>query len=291
MRSRRALLYTPGDDLRKIQKAATLDVDCICLDMEDAVAVSRKEAARRITAESLAYQSFQQSERLARINSVGSGLEELDLEAVLPSHPDGIVIPKIEAAAQIQHISQIITDFEQENGWTDGGIGLLVVVESALGIIHLKEIACSDSRLKAIIFGAEDFTRTIGAMRTREGWEVLYARSAVVTYAAANGLQALDMVFLDFTDSTGLYQEARSGAEIGFAGKQIIHPDQIALVQEAFTPDDAAIAYAQKVLELSSRYEREGKGAFALDGKMIDAPIIKQAERVLLLARAAGKIG
>ena len=289
MRPRRALLYTPGDDLKMIQKTTSLDVDCICLDMEDGVAANRKEEARRTIADSFTRLDFGRSERLARINSVGSGFEEVDLEVVLPSRPEGIVIPKIETAMQLQKVSQYITDYENKKGWPAGEIALLAVIESAIGILNLREIANSDRRLQAIIFGAEDFTKTTGATRTHDGWEVFYARSAVVTHAAAFDLQALDMVFLDFSDFEGLYQEALSGAKLGFDGKQIIHPNQIETVHDAFTPDEASIAYAQKVLELFAIYQAEGKGAFALDGKMIDAPIIKQAERLLMLARRAGK--
>lgn len=290
MRPRRALLYTPGDDLRKIQKTTTLDVDCICLDMEDAVAENRKGAARQIIADALIQLDFERSERLARINSVGSGFEEEDLQAVLPSHPEGIVIPKIETAEQVKKVSGIIADHENKSGWPAGEIGVLVVVESAAGILNLKEIAASDSRLQAIIFGAEDYTRSIGAVRTRENLEVLFARSMIIACAAASGLQALDMVYLDFKDPRGLYQEALSGSKMGFDGKQIIHPDQIKPVQEAFTPDESSIAEALRILEHAAKFQAEGKGAFALDGRMIDAPIIKQAENVLILASTAGKI-
>jgi citrate lyase beta subunit len=280
----------PGDDLHKIQKATTLDVDCICMDMEDGVALNRKGEARQTVAEALRSLDFKRSERLARINAVGSGLEDLDLQAVLPAHPAGIVIPKVENAAQIQSISQKIAEFENRSGWQVGAIPLLVVVESASGILNLAEIAGADPRLQAIIFGAEDFAGDIGAVRTHQGWEVFYARSAVVTHAAAFDLQAIDMVFIDFTDREGLHQEAVAGARLGFSGKQVIHPNQVTLVQEALTPDDEQIAYALKVQQLFEEHQLAGKGAFALDGKMIDAPILKLAERTLASARAAGKI-
>jgi citrate lyase beta subunit len=194
MRARRALLYTPGDDLYKIQKASTLGVDCICLDMEDGVALNRKVEARQTIAQALQSIDFGRSERLARINPVGSGYEHNDLETVLPAHPDGIVIPKVEFAEQVQWASQVIGKYEKNSGWNtpssesaglDTGIPLLVGVETARGIVNLKEIVSADPRLDGIIFGAEDFAGDIGATRTPQGWEVFYARSAVVTYAAA----------------------------------------------------------------------------------------------------------
>jgi citrate lyase beta subunit len=299
MRARRALLYTPGDDLYKIQKASTLGVDCICMDMEDGVALNRKAEARLTIAQALQNIDFGRSERLARINPVGSWLERDDLETVLPAHPDGIVIPKVEFAEQVQWASQYIGRYEKTSGWKTTasesagshiGIPLLVGVETARGIVNLKEIVSADPRLEGIIFGAEDFAGDIGAIRTQQGWEVFYARSAVVTYAAAYGLQAIDMVQIDFKDVERLYQEALEGAHMAFAGKQVIHPSQIEPVQRAFTPSDEAIAHAQRLLQAFEDHQELGKGAFALDGKMIDAPIVRAAERVLALARAAGKV-
>jgi citrate lyase beta subunit len=287
---RRALLYMPGDDLRKIQKATTLDVDCICMDMEDGVAPNRKAEARAVIAQALHNLDFGRSERLVRINAVGSGLETADLEMALPARPQGVVIPKLEYAEQIQWVSQQIWKYERNAGWPEGGIRLLVVVESARGILSLAQIAAADPRLEAMIFGAEDFASDIGAIRTSAGMEVFYARSALVTHAAAFALQAIDMVFIDFRDSEGLRREALQGAQMAFAGKQIIHPNQVAPVQEAFTPSDEAIAHARRLMAAFEQHQQAGRGAFALDDKMIDAPLVKAAERVLALARAAGKI-
>jgi citrate lyase beta subunit len=234
--------------------------------------------------------NFHRSERLVRLNAVGSGLEEQDLLTVLPAHPDGVVIPKVENQSQIKAISAGITRFETQNGLPPGQIPIIVVVESARGLLNLIEISCASSRLEAIIFGAEDFAGDLGAIRTQEGWEVFYARSAVVTHAAAYGLQAIDMVYTNFQDPEGLQNEAMAGARLGFSGKQVIHPNQVAAVQAAFTPSDASIAYAQRIMAYYAEHQDAGKGVFALDGKMIDAPIIKSAERVLSLARAVGRI-
>jgi len=280
----------PGDDLRKIRKATMLDVDCVCMDMEDGVALNRKAEARQTIAEALQRLDFGRAERLARINAIGSGFEADDLAAVLPAHPDGIVIPKMESAEQIRWVSQLIANQEAQNSWPAGGICLLVVVETARGIVNLAQIAAADPRLQAIIFGAEDFAGDIGATRTAEAWEVFYARSAVVTHAAAFGRQAIDMVYIDFNDLAGLQREALEGARMAFAGKQVIHPNQVAPVQQAFTPGDEAIAYARRVIQAFEENQQAGKGAFALDGKMIDAPILKAAERVIALAGTAGKL-
>ena len=286
MTSRRALLYIPGDDGRKIAKAATLDVDSICLDMEDGVALNRKQAARETIAQALLEQNFGRAERLARINPIGSGLEMEDLAAVLPAHPDGIVIPKVEDAEQVRWVSAQIA----AAGYAVEQMGLSCMIETARAIVNLATIAAADPRLHALIFGAEDLANDIGALRTPSAWEVFYARSAVVTHAAAFNLQAIDMVYVDFQDEQGLRREARQGAEMGFAGKQIIHPRQVNPVQEAFTPGEPEIAHARRIVEAFAEHQSSGKGAFALDGKMVDAPVVKAAERILERARAAGKI-
>ncbi len=289
MPSRRALLYMPGDDWKKITKALTLSVDCICMDMEDGVAPNRKAQARSTIAKALGELDFGRSEALVRINAVGSGLEKDDIQAVLPNHPDGIVIPKIETLDQIQWGSGMIESAELEYGWPLNSVRMLVGVETARGILNLKEIA-SHPRLDAIIFGGEDFAASIGATRTPAAGELLYARQAVVTACAAYEIQAIDIVNIDFHDTEGLLAEARRGAEWGFSGKQIIHPNQVEPVQEAFTPADDAIARAQRLVETFEASQAEGRGAYALDGKMIDLPLLKSAQNVLERARAAGKI-
>jgi citrate lyase beta subunit len=290
MHSRRALLYMPGDDRRKIEKATTLGVDCICMDMEDGVAVTRKAEARAVIAQAMKELDFGKSERCIRINSFGSGFEEFDLVAALATNPDSIVVPKIETAEQVKWISEHIETYELSSNNNVGSIRLLIGVETAKGILNLREIATSDKRLEAIIFGAEDYAASVGATRTKEGTEVFYARSAVVTACAANDLQAIDMVYIDFRDIEGLRVEAQQGAGLGFSGKQIIHPNQVIPVQEAFTPSDEAIAYAQRVVETFEASQKEGQGAYALDGKMIDMPLLRNAQKVLERAKAAGKV-
>jgi len=290
MHSRRALLYMPGDDRRKIEKATTLGVDCVCMDMEDGVAITHKSEARAVIAQAMKDLDFGRSERCIRINSVGSGFEKYDLAAAVATNPDAVVVPKIETAQQLRSISEYIEMYELASRMEIGTIRMLVGVETARGVLNLKEIAEADRRLEAIIFGAEDYAASIGATRTKESTEVLYARSAVVTACAANELQAIDMVYIDFRDAEGLRAEADQGAQIGFSGKQIIHPNQVAPVQQAFTPSDEAIEYAQRVVTAFAASQKEGRGAFALDGKMIDMPLLKNAQKVLERARAAGKI-
>ena len=227
MRSRRALLYMPGDDRRKIEKATTLGVDCICMDLEDGTALNKKAEARGVIAQAMRELDFGKSERCIRINSVGSGFEKDDLTAALAAGPDTIVLPKVESAEQVKWVSGEIESYELSNGLPVGGIRLLAGLETAKGVLNLKEIAGADKRLEALIFGGEDFAASIGATRSSEATELLYARQAVVTACAAHEIQAIDIVYIDFRDTEGLRREAQQGADWGFVGKQIIHPNQV----------------------------------------------------------------
>ena len=250
---------------------------------------TKRLKARAVIAQAMKELDFGNSERCIRINSIGSGIEKRDLVAALATNPDAIVVPKIETAEQVKWVSERIESYELSSNLNIGAIRLLIGVETAKGILNLKEIAEADKRLEAIIFGAEDYAASVGATRTKEATEVLYARSAVVTACAANDLQAIDMVYIDFRDLEGLRVEAEQGAGLGFSGKQVIHPNQVVPVQEAFTPSDSAIEYAKRIVELFESSQKEGKGAYALDGKMIDMPLLKNAQKVLDRAKAAGK--
>ena len=280
-RVRRSILYMPGDDRRKIEKAQTLGLDSFCMDLEDGVALNNKPAARESVKSALKELDFGHTERLVRINPAETVLATQDLESLLVARPDGIVVPKVESAADIQWVALQLDAADMP---------IIAIVETARGIINLKEIGAAGSTLSALAFGAEDLAGDIGATRTKAGWEVLYARSAVITHAAANGLQALDMVFVDFRDPENLALEAQAGASMGYDGKQAIHPNQIEVINQAFTPSQEEIEKAQRVVVEFDKNSQAGTGAFAIDGKMIDMPLYRSAQNKLAKARAAGLI-
>ena len=288
MHSRRALLYMPGDNWKMITKSVTLGVDSICMDMEDGTAVNKKAEARATIVKALQELDFGASEKLARINSVGSGFEKDDIETVLPHHPDGIMIPKVESYEHVEWANRIIEAAELKYGWAMNSVRVLIGVETARGILNLKEIA-AHPRLDAIIFGGEDFAASVGATRTKDAIELLYARQAVVVACAVFDLQAIDIVTIDYKDIEALRVESEFGARLGFVGKQIIHPAQVEPVKTAFTPNDEAVVYAKRIIETFEASQKEGKGAYSLDGKMIDMPLVKNAQKVLARAKAAGK--
>jgi citrate lyase beta subunit len=278
----------PGDSQRKIEKALTLGADCACMDLEDGVAAGQKVTARAVVRQALTTADFGRSERLVRINAFGSGLEAADLADTIGGRPDGVVLPKVEGAEAVRWLDQQISTAEEHYGWPAGEIAIIAIVETARGIVRLDEICSSSARLQALIFGAEDLAADMGATRTRDGAEVFFARSTLVTWAAAYWLQAIDMVYVDYQDLDGLAREARQGAELGFAGKQAIHPGQINPIQAAFTPSAEAIERARRIVSAAEANEAAGLGAFAVEGKMVDAPVIRAAEAVLAKARAAG---
>ncbi|HBY95080.1 MAG: CoA ester lyase [Ardenticatenaceae bacterium] len=287
-RVRRALLFTPGDEMHKIEKAAKLNVDSLIMDLEDGVALNRKAEARRTVATALRTLGFGQTERLVRLNPAGSPWQGDDLSATIDARPDGYVLPKVESPEEVRVLSTTIAAAERARGWPEGSIRLLVMIETALGVLQLRQIAAADPRLEALIFGAEDLAGDLGATRTPEGWEIFYARSAVVVAAAAYGLQAIDMIFAHLTDLDGLSRETRQAAQMGYSGKTVIHPRQIEPVQAVFTPSSEEIERAQRLIEAYAEFQAGGTGAFAWEGKMVDAPMIRAAEQTLARARAAG---
>ncbi len=281
---RRSLLFAPGDDLRKLSKAARCNADCVILELEDGVAPNRKADARQTVIETLRTVDFGRRERLIRVNGTATPFFEADLRQTIGAHPDGYVLPKVESADEIKRISDFLGAAEREYGWEPESIALLILIESPRGLLNLREICEADSRLRAIFFGAEDYANLVGAQRTREATEVLFARSAVVNACGAFGLQPIDMVFIDFNDDAGLEAECKLGRGLGFVGKQVIHPRQIDIVNNTFSPSEAELAWARRVVEGFARSAAQGAGAFALDGKMIDMPIARQAERILAMA-------
>lgn len=283
---RRCLLFMPGDSRRKIEKGVTLAPDCIIMDLEDGVAMSQKAAARQITAGALQALDFGRSERLVRVNPVGTPLVAADLAAVVPARPAGIVLPKTQSVDDIGWLDAQLAGYERQHGWPVGEIGVIALVESAAGVVNLREIASASPRLVALAFGAEDLSGDIGAIRSPGYSEVQYARQAVVIHAAAAGLQAIDTPHVDLNSPITLAAQSKLAREWGYDGKFAIHPAQIKLIQTAFSPSAAEIAYAQKLVAAWEQHQSSGSGVFTLDDRMIDTPMLRAAQRVLALAAA-----
>ncbi|HCQ00802.1 MAG TPA: CoA ester lyase [Candidatus Latescibacteria bacterium] len=287
---RRSILFMPGDSLRKISKAAHMEVDSIVMDMEDGVALNRKEEARRTIREALRTLDFGGSECLVRLNPIGSGHFTADLEATAAACPDGYVLPKVETAEQMTTACHALTAMEETQGRPPYTLKLLAIIETARGVMNLKEIAGASPRLEALMFGAEDLAGDMGAERTRAGWEIFYARSAVVTAAAAYDLHAIDMIFTDLNDLEGLEEEGRFACRMGYTGKMAIHPRQIPVIHAAFAPSQEDVDRARRLIHAHETHQATGTGAFNFEGTMVDLPLVHAAEHVLAQARLAGML-
>eukprot|EP00042_Codosiga_hollandica_P033372 m.222046 g.222046 ORF g.222046 m.222046 type:complete len:371 (-) comp54171_c1_seq1:860-1972(-) len=300
---RRAFLYLPGHDERKATKAVSLGVDSICLDCEDAVAAERKEDARQGIVNILQTINFGQSEVAVRINSAQTEAASLDLKAIFSSKklPDAIVVPKVNDTTDLEWLFEKVERLRSKSSLHKDSppLRLITQCETAIGLLNLRQICEMDSEEvseslclshQAIIFGGDDFAANIGATRSDGASELMYARQAVVAHAKAFNLQAIDIVRINYKDLAGLKEEAVAGALMGFTGKQIIHPLQAEVVQEAFTPSEARIERARRILSSFIAFKNLGAGAFSMDGLMIDMPTILQAHNVIKLARVAGKI-
>lgn len=293
-RPRRGLLYMPGSSLKMLSKIPTLGADSICCDLEDAVAPNKKVEARNNIVQTLNNTDFGRSERCVRINPVDSSYASDDIHHILSSHtkvlPHTIVLPKVETAMHIHWLHSRITQLTRDRPDRDAGanIKIIALIESARALVNLQSIAEScPERLTAFIFGADDYAADVGAQRTIKSQEVEFARNYILLHAKAAGLQAIDMVNIHFKDKTELLQrECEYGAQLGYTGKQLIHPAQISIAHQAFAPSQERIEWAQQIVAADEKYAEEGVGAFELDGKMIDAPTVKQARKVVALAKA-----
>lgn len=276
-------MYVPGSSQKMLSKVGSLSADCVCLDLEDGVSASQKQHARDNIQQALEQvPRVGQSEILVRINSVGSGLEEADLDSVLSaSHlPDGLVLPKVSSKADLEWLVDGITRRVKDRA---ASLSLVGMIESARAVLNLKEICeAAPSNLQAFIFGADDYAADVGAVRTESSEEVWFARNQMLLFCSAYNLQAIDMVCIDLNNHERLNRESVQGFNMGYSGKQIIHPNQVNIVTTAFTPAAKHLLWALKVTRAFE--ENKSTGAFVVEGSMIDLPTVKQAQR--LLARA-----
>uniref|UniRef100_A0A131Z1N2 Citramalyl-CoA lyase, mitochondrial n=1 Tax=Rhipicephalus appendiculatus TaxID=34631 RepID=A0A131Z1N2_RHIAP len=286
---RRAVLYVPGSDERKITKAFGLDADCMVLDCEDGVAANKKKEARETVARVLDKGERPQGCRdlAVRINAVSTGLAEDDIRCLLgASHlPNTMLVPKVE---EIKQLDWVRDQVERALGKRQHQLELIVCIETALGLLnchqllqHASSMTHSRLQLAGLLFGSDDFTASIGARRTPEATEVLMARQQLVVLAKAYGLQAIDMVTIDLKNEELLRRQCAEGAAMGFTGKQVIHPSQIAPTQEAFAPTPAQLDRAQRLVKEFHQHQQEGKGAFVFEGSMIDMPSVRQALNIV----------
>ena len=286
-RLRRTRLYMPGNNPDLMRNGGLFGADSVILDLEDSVSPGEKDAARILVRNTLLSIDYFDCERIVRINPLSTEFGAEDLEMVVPYGVDTILVPKCETAGDIKAVEEIISGLEKKHclGYE---VLIMPLIETARGIFNAYEIGAAGDRVVALCFGAEDFSADIGTERTKEGTESFTARSMLVLGAKAAGVQVIDTVFSDVQDEEGLIASTREAMALGFEGKGVIHPAQIAPIHAVFSPSPERIEYAKKVVTAIEKARSEGSGVATLGSKMIDAPIETRARKILRLAEALG---
>ena len=289
-RLRRSLLYVPGNMPSMLQNIPLFNCDGVIIDLEDAVPLSEKDAARILVKRFLENFTERNKEVLVRINPLDSKWGYDDLKAVLPALPDGVRLPKADTPETVERLDTLLTEFEEELEVEIGRFGILPSIESARGILNATGIAATSKRVFALAFGAEDYTASMEIERTKGGEELFNARTRVLWAARAAGIQAIDTIFSDVNDMEGLRRETELIKRLGYTGKSLVNPRQIDVVHEVFAPKQEEIDYALSVIEAIKRARLMGTGVISLGGRMVDAPVVKRAVRVLRTAHAHGLV-
>ena len=280
MQPLRSFLFAPGNHARRVEKALSLDADAVILDLEDAVASAEKRATRDAVIAALVRP--RRALLYVRVNAVDTEFCYGDLAATVRPGLDGVILPKVESAAGLATADWLLAQLEREQGLMPRTIDLVPIIETARGLNQIDAILAAGTRVRRIAFGAGDFTLDVNMAWSRDEAELAYARAKIVTASRAAGIEApFDTVWVDLADEEGLEASARTALGFGFQGKMCIHPNQIAVVNRVFTPGEAEIAFAERVVAAFARAEAEGSAAIQLDGKFIDYPILYRAQRVL----------
>ncbi|HUN12338.1 MAG TPA: CoA ester lyase [Rhabdaerophilum sp.] len=290
----RSMLFVPGDDSRKIAKGLGSGADALILDLEDSVAASRKAEARAVVLDTLKNRTAGGPRLVVRINDLRSGHVQDDLAGIMAGAPDAIMLPKCEGGADVQHLGALLAVHEAEENLADGQVKIVAIAtETAAAIFKLGSIPGASLRLDGLTWGAEDLAGAIGAERNRTETGAYtdpfrLARSLALFAAAAAEVTPIDTVYTDFRNPEGLRAECLAARRDGFTAKMAIHPGQVEIINDVFTPDEAAIAHARKIVAFFAA--NPDAGVVGIDGQMIDKPHLVQANRVLARARAARRL-
>ena len=285
---RRTMLYLPGNNPNMLTRGYLFGSDGVVLDLEDAVAMVEKDTARILVSKYLKQGEFGSCYVSVRINGVDTEYWKDDLAAIVPNKRlDGIRVPKVEDAGTVKIIDEELSRLEEKNGLPVGKLTIHCLLETAHGIWNAYEIAKASPRIEAIIPGGEDLRADLKTNRSDDSTELEWARRMLVFAARAAGVEPLDTVFPRITDDEGLRKETEFIKQLGFSGKSIIHPNQIKIIHDIFTPTEAEIAKAQKIIAAAKEAAERGQGAVTVDGKMVDIPVVKRAEYTLVRAGLA----
>lgn len=288
MTALRTLMFAPGNHARKVEKCFTLGADAIILDLEDAVAIDEKAATRQVVVDALANERSCQG--YVRVNACDTEFCYGDLKAVVTKNVDGIILPKVESAQQLQMIDWLMTNLEREAGLTEGAIDLIPIIETGAGMMAIEQIARAGTRVRRLSFGAGDYTLDMNSSWSRDESEIAHARGLVLLASRAAGLEPpLDTVWIEIKDDEGFATSCDLGRRMGFQGKLCIYPTQVAVANAAFTPTPAEVEKATRVVAAFEQAEAEGSASIQVDGYFVDYPIVEKARRTLaLMQRISG---
>ena len=282
-RPRRSVLYMPGSNARALEKARSLPADALILDLEDAVAPEAKEAARAQVCYAVAAGGYGRREVVIRINGPETPWGEADLEAAAAARPDAVLVPKVGSGADITRV----TDRLAASG-APAGTRLWAMIETPLAILNVADIAAAakapGARLACFVMGTNDLVKETRGDLSSNRRPALYWLSSAVTAARAYGLDALDGVYNNFKDAEGFRRECGHGRALGFDGKTLIHPDQIAVANEVFAPPEAEVAWARKIIAAFDLPEHKGKGVITVEGRMVEIMHAEMARRTVAIA-------
>ena len=285
---RRSMLFLPGNNPNMLINGNCLGSDAVIFDLEDAVSPAEKDAARILVRNTMRYMDFAGCEIIVRINSIDTPYWKQDIDAILPEKPALILLPKTGTAQDALEADAYITQVEEKLGMPRNTVGLMPLIETAMGVENAYAIASSTERVQALFLGAEDLTADLQCKRTKEGKEIEYARTRLVVAARAAGVDVYDTPFTDVNDDEGIVKDAEYAKALGFTGKSSISPRHVEVINTVFSPTQKDVDYAYEVMEAIALAKQQGKGAIALHGKMIDAPIVTRAQRTIDMAEALG---
>ncbi|VHF54988.1 citrate (pro-3S)-lyase subunit beta [Streptococcus pyogenes] len=286
-RLRRTMMFVPGANAAMLRDAPLFGADSIMFDLEDSVSLKEKDTSRALVHFALKTFDYSSVETVVRVNGLDS-CGALDIEAVVLAGVNVIRLPKTETAQDIVDVEAVIERVERENSIEVGRTRMMAAIESAEGVLNAREIAKASKRLIGIALGAEDYVTNMKTRRYPDGQELFFARSMILHAARAAGIAAIDTVYSDVNNTEGFQNEVRMIKQLGFDGKSVINPRQIPLVNEIYTPTEKEIDHSKQVIWAIREAESKGSGVISLNGKMVDKPIVERAERVIVLATAAG---
>lgn len=289
-KSRRTMMFAPANNPKMLVTAHLYEPDCVIFDLEDAVKYTEKDAARDLLAEALKVVDYGDTEIFARINPLYTEFGKDDVKILVPAGLRKMRLAMCEKPEHVKELDDLLTEVERENGIEIGACKIQCSLETPLAVMNAVQIATASPRVVSISFGAEDFTRILGAERTKKGKEIFMARSMVVMAAAIAGVDAIDTVWADISDQEGFKKEVESSMNLGFAGKSCIHPSQIKIIHEIFTPSQEELEKSLEIVKAAQEADINKGGVITVNGKMVDIPVIAKAEKVVRLAKSAGMI-